>query len=344
MSSRKPRIQLVFDFDGTMTTADTTAVIGSHCIAKARELAPPDTSEHQLPKPMEYYSELYMQEYQAWEELNSGSEAPRTTIDEEVSHLSQSRNIDYASFMRVRDAVLNTPGGIGELSRNERLRNDFMIDAGRQAVRSGEVQIRDPEALRRLMAKAEEEGNVWGIVSVSFSRRFIIGALIEAGLVREERAQGIAGWIRCNELLAPDPYDDKSNVLCSTQDKKDAFRELLADWRKQSGARERAYPISSRDDDSVITIYVGDSTTDLGCLVGLSIGMYLSEGKREDAVAKTLNRFNIGCVPIEMLPTKDAPSKLIDILAKLQDEKKPAHVVCAIHEFQQLYEWVSAIG
>ncbi|KAK3686809.1 hypothetical protein LTR37_019442 [Vermiconidia calcicola] len=344
MSSRKPRIQLVLDFDGTMTTADTTAVIGSRCIAKARELASPDTPEHQLPKSMAYYSELYMQEYHEWKNSQSRPDAHGKTIDEEVSHLSQSRNVDYASFMRVRDSILNTPGGIGELSRNERLRNDFMIDAGRQAIRSGEVQIRDPEPLKRLMAKAEEEGNVWGIVSVSFSRRFIIGTLLEAGLVKEERTESIAGWIRCNELLAPDPSDDKSTALCSTQDKRDALRELLTDWEKQSGIRGRAYPISSRDDDAVITTYVGDSTTDLGCLVGLSIGMYLSEGKGEDRVSRTLNRLNIGRIPIEMLPTKNAASKLIDMLAKLQDGKKPAHVVCAFQNFQQLYDWVSAIG
>ena len=345
MASQKPRIQLVLDWDGTMTTADTTAVIGSRCLAKARELAPADLPLDKLPKDMKFYSDQYIHEYKDWKQSHELPPEDRKTVDEEVSYLSQSKHVEEDSFLRVRNAVLNIPD-MGEMERKRSMRYAFMVDAGRQAVRHGEVQIREPAVLKKLIETLEETGNMWGIVSVSWSRRFILGALIEAGLVREEEEDDIARRIRCNELLAPRyiGHANKVPVLCSARDKQHALQELLTNWDTEHGTPGRQYPASSSDEDAIITVYVGDSSTDIGCLAGPSIGMYLNDGGQDDALVQIFKRLQIDCLPINELPTSNAPRKLIDVMDKLRDEEKPPHLICQISTLQELNEWILALS
>lgn len=344
MAASRPRIRLVLDFDGTITIDDTTAVIGSRCLAKARELARADLPEDKLPKPMSHYTEQYMHEYREWKSSFIWP-SERKTIDDEVSHLSQSKRIEEDSFLRVKNATLNVPGEISELERNETMRNEFMKGAGRDAVRSGEVRIRDPEGLMKLIAKAEEEGNMWGIVSVSWSRRFILGALMEAGLVKDGQEEGMIQKIKCNELLASGHRDEEGslNIICSAWDKQNALHELLSDWEDPWGAQQ-LNPVSLKDDNAVIAIYVGDSRTDIGCLAGPAIGVYLHTGDtEEDSVVQSLKRLGIKVLCITDLLTSNAPSKLTDMVANLRDEGKPPQLICLAQNFQQIDEWVSKL-
>lgn len=344
MTSRKPRIHLVLDWDGTMTTADTTAVIGSHCIAKARELAPADLSKNKLPKDMQHYSNQYFREYEEWKQSASRPPGDRKTVEEEMSYISQSKRIEQDSYLRVRDAILDVPG-MREMEHNASMRDEFMMDVGRQAIRDGEVKIREPVALKKLILKAEEEGCMWGIVSVNWSRRFILGALLEAAFVNEDQKEDVVKWIRCNELLSPelDQTEGKPTVVCSARDKRYALDVLLADWEIRCGTVGHHYPVSSRDQDATITVYVGDSSTDLGCWTGPAIGMYLGEGGKDDAIFQTLERLQIGCLPVNELPTASVPSSLLDMLAKLGEDEKPPHLVCHVRNLGELSEWISAL-
>ncbi len=342
MATKKPRIQLILDFDGTMTTADTTAVIGARVLAKARELAHDGLAEEELPKPMQFYSEQYMQEYSRWRESHARPKGGQS-IEDEVSHLSASKAVEQDSFLRVRSAALEIPGGMRELERNKALRDDSMTEAGRGSVRTGEVHIREPQILHNLIAKADEDGNSWSIVSVNWSQHFILGALIEAGLVDQSRAEAVANKIRCNELLAPLrlDHDGQPSIICTAKDKQDQLRDLLARLSPENGFIQNHAPVSSQDKDANITIYIGDSTTDIGCLAGPAIGMYLSAGKADDAVLQTFERLGIACLPVSSLPTTDAPRKLLDISKELESQGKPSHIVCSIHSLAELYEWLS---
>ena len=344
-----PRIQLVLDFDRTITTSDTTSIIGSHCLAKARELALPTVSPDEPPKPMQHYSNQYLREYQVWKQTRTQPEHERTTIDEEVSCLSQSKQIEQDSFLRVRSACLDVPGGMREMEGNEGMRNEFMMQCGRLAVRRGEIGVRDPEGLKSLIARAEKEGSMWGIVSVSWSLRFILGCLVEAGLVMEERVEDVAGRIRCNELFAPLDYDGEKglSILCSARDKLEAFHALLADWETKRRAHGCPYTVSSEhaDEDATITIYVGDSSTDLGCLAGPAMGMYmLQSDPGQDDVVQRLKRLGIECRPIETSPTSDVPVKSRDMATKLREGKKPPHLICSIEDFHEVGGWISKLG
>ena len=345
MSNKRIRLQLMLDFDGTISTADTTAVIGSRCIAKAHELALPDTPDDKLPQPMDLYSERYMQDYRDWKTSYHPPLEQRKMRDEEVAFLSQSKHIEQDSFLRVRNAVLNSPGSMAEMEHDEAMRNEFMIDAGRQAVRAGEVRIRDPENLKKLIAISEREGNDWAIVSVSWSRRFILGVLLEAGLIQEGHREHRIKKIRCNELLAPLFYDqdDRPAVLCSAADKQDAFIRLREEWDKEEegdgdGDGDQG---SCCDGGGLIDVYVGDSMTDIGCLAGPTVGMYLTQDGEDDAVIETLKRLDIECLSTSDLPKTNVVRSLLDKMNSLLLQNRPPYLVCKITSFQGLHEWVS---
>lgn len=334
MSVNKPQVQLILDFDGTITIDDTTAVIGSQCLSKARELARADSPEDKLPKSMKHYSEQYMEEYRNWKQSFT-CPSERKTIEDEVSCLSQSRSIEVNSFFRVRNAILGVPGQIGEMERNEELRNRFMTDLGRQAVRSGDVRIRDPGSLKRLIGKIEQNGSHWGIVSVSWSRRFILGVLMEAGLVKEGQEEAIAQRIRCNELLLPNlqTEEGRSNIICTAQDKLEALDKLLTDWEIQRGKQHC---------QSTIKIYVGDSSTDIGCLAKATIGMYMHEGDFEgDEVIATLKGLGVEFLPITNRPLSNAPYKSEDAVGEFRYGERPPQLVCMVESFREIDEWLS---
>lgn len=333
MSTAKQPIHLVLDWDGTMTTSDTTATIGARVLSKAHELALPGIPAYQRPEPMSYYSEFYMREYKLWKEKSASvSQGVRAgTIAEIVSQLSASREIEERSFMRVRAAALNTSGGISALAENGGLREGFMQESGREAVRSGEVKIREPEVLKSLLASASESGSSWSILSVSWSRQFILGAMMEVALIRSGESDDIARRIRSNELLGPLSNDQggRMKIICTAQDKLDAFNKEVDE-------------VSANDDD-MVTMYVGDSSTDIGCLAGPALGIYLSQDRSDDPVLNILDGLGIECLSIADLPIRNVANHLRQMRESLRRRRRPPHTLCVIKDFSELLDWVSKI-
>jgi len=227
-----------------------------------------------------------MTEHGEWQKTIAGK-AESQTIDEELDRLSASRHTEQASFMRVRDAVLSVRGSMTALISDVDKLDSFMTEAGRQAVRSGEVEIRDPKGLKELLSTAAVEGNEWGIVSVSWSQRFIEGVLLESELVSKQQLRDLSQRIKCNELLAA---RSSTELICSARDKLACMEGLLAEWE-------------NADLQPALAVYVGDSTTDLGCLTGPAVGMYMQKGSADgDKVLNTLSRLGVAAMPVAELP------------------------------------------
>ena len=337
MVARKPRIQLVLDFDGTITTEDTTAIIGGRCLEKAKELALPGLAPEQWPKDMSYYSRHYFQEYKEWRESSTSSSPERKTIEEELSYLSRSRQVELNSFLRVRDAVYRVPGDITESKHKQCLRDDFMMKAGREAVRSGEVKVRDPDALKSLTARANAEGNRWGIVSVSWSRRFILGVLAESGILGQARQEEFAKSIKSNELLAPlSPAEDGGyDILCSAIDKKLAFEVLLSEWNNGQHVTGNVHQGKAGNENALVTIYVGDSSTDVGCLTSATIGLYICKDSTTDSVVQSLSRVGVRYLPLSQFQASEDP-----IPARSRNERGPT--IYIVKGFDEIDEWLSS--
>lgn len=308
------KLHLILDFDGTITTADTTSTIGSRLLTEAQKRGANTKS-------MQYYTDRYMQDHQIWKAAQTRRLEECGSVEEIVDFVSEVREVERGSFARVREGVLS--GGMEEFVKDEARRNDFMLGCGREAVRSGEVAIRDLEALRRLLRVASEGRNAWGIVSVSWSKRFILGALIEAGLIPIEGKDAMVERIRCNEILAPPQrYDEAGRpvTICCARDKLDAMEGLLAEWKR-----------SQHDSADTIVVYVGDSSTDIGCLARAHVGCYIHTPD------SSLNSY------ITRLVASGARKVTVNELPQTESSSNAEHspVLCAVIGFEEIATWAS---
>lgn len=284
---------------------------------------------------MAYYSERYFKEYEKWKTSANAKDQDRENIEDEVAYLSQSRHVDVNSFLRVRSAILGVSGGMNDMEGNQSMRDTFMMNEGRDAVCYGDVQIREPDHLRNLIRMVSQ----WGIVSVNWSRRFILGVLLESGLIEEYQLDHVAKNIRCNELLAPIPLDEQNQpkLICSAKDKLDALNCLLSDWN----TRDPHSRIKTVEDQPNLTIYIGDSSTDIGCLTGPVIGMYLTnKNENSDSVLQTFHRFGFECPFISNCSDTTVSADWFRAVSQFQ-EGKTQRLVYRIKGFQDVEPWLA---
>ncbi|KAF2480386.1 hypothetical protein BDY17DRAFT_326294 [Neohortaea acidophila] len=312
-STHSQRLHLILDFDGTITTSDTTPIIGSRLLSEAQNCGA-------TTKSMKYYTDRYMQDHQTWKAAQARKLEDCGSVDAVVDFVSEVVGVERASFARVREGILG--GGMQEYERDEAKRNDFMLRCGREAIRDGEVGIRDLEALRQLLQVASAGRNAWGVVSVSWSKRFILGALIEAGLIPMDGKEAMAERIKCNEILAPPrKYDEDGRpvTISSARDKLDAMGELLAEWKT-------GHPNAA----DTILVYVGDSSTDIGCLARADVGCYIHTPD------SSLNAYIARLVDIEARKVT-----VNDLPRTKSSTNEHSQALCAVEGFEELAAWAS---
>ena len=156
----------------------------------------------------------------------------------------------------------------------------------------------------------------------------MLGVLAEAGLVEGKDLNEVAKDIMCNELLVPE-----SHALCSAQDKLDAFKSMLERWEGLEG--------NERD---TITIYVGDSTTDLGCLCHASVGIFMGDcSSKDNGMIEILNRLHVNTFDIDKLPTSEESEKVQAIKTNSKNDGWLPHVVCGVQSFKQIDDWLARL-
>jgi 2-hydroxy-3-keto-5-methylthiopentenyl-1-phosphate phosphatase len=185
------------------------------------------------------------------------AEGQRTTLEQEVLYLRALRDAEERSFQRV--STLGLFAGI-ELEK----RHAF----GREAVKEGEVAIRDG-----FMRFTELVGGKWGIVSVNFSGKFIEGtigkfwvedveiaaneACVEKGVIRGPKAEG---------------------VMCTSDRKLLAMQAMLESW-------------GGEEEEQVV--YIGDSKTDIECLVQEGVVGIVMTVDGRGSLMETLERVGV---------------------------------------------------
>lgn len=193
----------------------------------------------------------YVDDYQRYKDDHPSPEATRTCVKDEIRFLSGTKDVEEMSLRRVAETRIF-----------QGLDDEVLSKAGRDAVSQGRVHIRD--GFHDLLGLAEEKGWKVGVVSVNWSRAFIRGALSshDIHVIANEPSSdgGIAGP---TEL----PYGTMTNA----REKHAAVEYLVGD----KGGR---------------TVYFGDSTTDMECL--LDGGVVISDDG-ESTLLKTLTRIGV---------------------------------------------------
>lgn len=159
-------MQLVFDFDGTVTQADTIGGLAQAAIKLQKH-------RHglELEATWRQVVQDYLSDYQAYKASFEPAESARSNVDQELKFLAGLKGVEEASLARVASS--------GVFSRLERA---DLFQMGADSVRNGDVVVRG--GFQELVALAEERG--WGvsIVSVNWSGAFIQGVLRSHSAIR----------------------------------------------------------------------------------------------------------------------------------------------------------------
>lgn len=202
------------------------------------------------------------------------------------------------------------------------VRAEDMSQAAEAAVRGGQVRMREGWARVLGMARrsgGERRGGTLGVVSVGWSGEFIRGCLRTAmaelfktphGRGEEQEGSKVDIGdivVQANEILGGaegkmSRYFEEhgrggKGGIWTARDKRRAMMEMLS--RPEQGRAER---------DGSMTVYVGDSSTDLECLLAADVGICMTdEGEmsgEQRALEETLQRIGLECQWIgDMKPT-----------------------------------------
>lgn len=269
-------LELVFDFDGTITDTDTIASVVDAALSYHKSVSSPETC-HSLTDAWRHIVKSYMTDLDSYHKsldpvIHKNCPTPLDATRAQFSN-DQRRQVERASLLRVQEAGLfrDLPFEHMFLSGQEhreknivKLRNGFsdFIDL-----------IRSPSALETMSGVH--------ILSVNWSASYIRGVLS-----REDIPSIIAndinpadGSINALPAISDDiAPGDGPGVLAVGSDKLSALRCL---HRRQQKAKPK---------QSVEIVYFGDSTTDLECLLafgGIVISPKAETAQRPDT--KTTN-------------------------------------------------------
>ncbi|PWN53519.1 DUF500-domain-containing protein [Violaceomyces palustris] len=256
----RAKVVLLLDYDETITREDTLSLIS------------PPPKEEGGGKPFSHYSELYVEELTKLKERFG----ERESWEREMEYM---RELDEEVEWKVTKQIEE-----GGLFKGERL-EDLLERSSKVEFREGWEEF-DDWILKR-EEEEEEEGKVeieTEIISIGWSARFIRES-IERGRKRRERSSPsqVPRRIFSNEVeMKPDPLgQDVGTGRLETKRK---------GMRTGLDKLERLNQIV-KDRDGLTTIYVGDSRTDLACLLQADYGVLLGDPERTRPIREALVRF-----------------------------------------------------
>lgn len=260
---------LLLDWDSTLTTSSTLPLIAS--------LATHPTPHPSLPS----LSAAYAFDLDLHNAAYIPATKDRTTIAQELTYLSSLDTVERASIKRIESSGIWK----GVSARD-------IDDAAAACFGAGSVRLRAGWSRAVGAVQASHGGRV-GVVSVAWSGRFIRGVLGEAG--RVEGGGGVVVGdvgVVANEIRGDGSGRVEEGGVFTAGDKVRGMEGLVREGGDVGGEGGRMEPF---------TIYVGDSTTDLGCLLEADVGICIRDDiltGEQKALKETLTRLGVECLSI----------------------------------------------
>ena len=246
---------ILLDFDGTITQTDSISALIHSAIAHSPFLDP--TTANQT---WDGIANAWLADYEKHVASYAPKRENRTDAAAELAFLESLKGLERASVKRVEGA---------DLFRG--LEDEKFVEMGRKAVESGEVKVR--RGFMGFMGELEERGWKTGVVSVNWSLGWVTGAMgweVEGG----ELVNQIGGTEGRIEGPARIGFG-RERMMLTAEDKLEAARVLVEENKAKGGSES--------------WVYVGDSTTDLACLLDADMGIVMAEGD-ESSLLQTLKR------------------------------------------------------
>lgn len=250
---------VVLDFDGTITTQDTIDTLAGYaCFIQSHR------SKVDLAPIWNAIVEAYMNDYQEYVQAYNPPEAKRLTLAEEIEFLRGLESVDSTSRRRVEDSGLFV-GVPGWILHTPPVAQSIHLRAG----------------FHKFVDQLIFLGLKVVVLSVNWSTGFV------AGVIGNPKIEIIANEIMDDgKITGPPGILEENKVLATCYDKHRALRSLMLRLG-QEGDGHSAYRR---------LLYVGDSTTDLECLLA-GCGVVMNDGPNS-SVLKTLSRVGVPVFPV----------------------------------------------
>ena len=219
---------LIFDFDGTITVRDTIQELSQACINFQKQHFNKDLSDAWQQVVSEYMEDRrqHLEGSKAQRQQWGGS---GNTLQMILKYLGSWKDVEARSLERVRQSGIFA----GITTAN-------LFQMGVDAKVSGRVKIRD--GFEELIQLAEGKGWHIGVISVNWSRSFILGVLSACNV----NMRVITNEISIDgQVLGPDPF---GSPLTTALDKDTALKDMTSQLKEK-------------------VFYFGDSETDLPCIL-----------------------------------------------------------------------------
>lgn len=220
---------------------------------------------HNLSAQWDHVVKAYMDDYQRYKDSYPVREEDRHSVQEEVEFLAGLRTVERSSLARVE--ACGVFSGLQETD---------LFQMGVDAVESRNIVIR--EGFKDLVELAEQRGWGLGVISVNWSRSFIRGVLhrFSIPVVTNEISQD--GEVQGPKFLGQPMTSSAGKLRCLEH-------EFAGDGDE--------------------TLYFGDSTTDLECLLRNGIVLSNNDGS---SLIRTLRRLGFTVSHTASYGTGDQPA------------------------------------
>lgn len=318
-SHPKHALRLFLDFDGTITENDTlhlVADVGYGVQARGK------TSSH-LP-PWQEIVNAYLADYNAFSETYKPIKTQRSLISQENEWLHSLKPIEEASAQRAAEA-----GIFNNVQWSD------VTDAARQALRSGKVRVRKGygELMSYIDSRNSRQSHLprhpipLTILSVNWSTSFVHTIATEVSIVTTDDSDPLSlpTWTETLQVYA--------NELPSIKATNPAQRSAHLNNIRTSGDKIQQFHhlYSSSPDSNARTIYVGDSTTDLECLLFAHTGICM----RDKRMGSSQQELADACERLEI--------KVEHIHHKQDLEKSASDLLWWAHDFAEIQRWLESL-
>ncbi|KAL6872311.1 hypothetical protein HDV57DRAFT_520300 [Trichoderma longibrachiatum] len=259
-------MNLIFDFDGTITAKDTIFQLAQSAISLQTQRSSSNNNENSpLQTKWDDIVRTYAAQHAAYAESFSPPQHERRSPAQELAYLASLGATENASLDRVDGSGL-----FGGLTPEDLFR------MGRESVEQGHVVVRD--GFVEMVRLAREKGWRVGVISVNWSAAFIRGVLHPLGEGMPVVTNCIA---RDGTIRGPEGFNGGVR-LTTSRDKANVLGELLAKEEEQLRSSSGC----------PTTVYFGDSTTDMECLLKHH-GIVIAADAQSSSLLQTLERVGV---------------------------------------------------
>jgi 2-hydroxy-3-keto-5-methylthiopentenyl-1-phosphate phosphatase len=312
---RKQPIHWILDWDGTITKKDTLNAL----VSIAASTKPDFPTQDQWQR----VSKAYMDDYTSTlQELAPNNNLPKT-IEQERALLQDLKAVEQRSLDRVAESSIFSgltkealEGGAAKavVEKKVALRDGFT--SFYQVIQS---QSRSPSPSQSPFPRPETQNLNLTILSVNWSRHFIASCLSASGIsLQEDRILSnelsnlVSGYSSTGYILSTDSSSSPDSTIISSPDKLLHLEAL----RKNNTKNMRP----------MMLVYVGDSLTDLECLVAADLGVCMRDeemGSSQRQLAEALERLGVDCV-------------------RLSEWKEGKERVAWVKDFGEIQDWMES--